>query len=160
MLAAEEGKVDENDSILKVFIFHSNSFNAVASRSTAAAGKATAEKMVTWLYTAMHAAAVILAASAVLVMLWGCFRALRSFVHTEFRGGSATERDALRSRLGHFILLGLELLIVADVIETITAPDMEHIVVLAIIVVIRTVIGLSLNWELAQEEKRERRNQT
>jgi uncharacterized membrane protein len=145
---------------MRVFIFNLTLSMLLASGSAAADGNATAEKLEFWVYTVMHTAAGILAAVAVLVMLWGCIRALGSFVDTEVRGGGVIEQDTLRSRLGHFILFGLELLIVADIIETVTAPDTQHIVVLAIIVVIRTVISFSLNWELAQEDKRARRDQT
>ena len=145
---------------MRLFIFILTLYMLLAPGSTAAEETVTAEKLETWVYTVMHAAAGILAVTAVLVMSWGCIRALWSFVNTEFRGGSAVERGTLRSRLGHFILFGLELLIVADVIETIIVPDIQHIAVLAIIVVIRTVISFSLNWELAQEEKHQRQNQT
>ena len=122
-----------------------------ASGTVAAEGAVTLELSI---YAFMHVAAGTLATIAILVMLWGCIKALWSFINTEFRGGSESERNTLRSRLGHFILFGLELLIVADLIETTTAPDIQHVLVLALIVFIRTVISVSLNWELAQEEKR------
>ncbi len=105
-------------------------------------------------YAAVSVAAGILAAAAVLVMLWGCAQALWLFFLTEIGRGRTPERGSLRSRLGRSILFGLELLIVADVLETITAPDFQHVLVLAMIVAIRTVISFSLNWELSQEDKR------
>ncbi|MBB6431423.1 putative membrane protein [Algisphaera agarilytica] len=55
--------------------------------------------------------------------------------------------------LGFYLLLSLEILLAADIIETLNAPDLEHIVVLGAIVLIRTVISVSLNWELTQERK-------
>ena len=113
-----------------------------------------------WIYNSLHAAAGIVGIVAVLIMLWGVAQTAWRFVGVRIRRGQATEREALRSQLGHFILLGLEMLIVADVIETVTAPDVQHVLVLGLIVVIRTVIAFSLNWELAQEAKRGRRDDT
>ena len=123
----------------------------LSSGSVAAEGTTALKSSI---YAFLHIAAGILATIAVLVMIWGCIRALWSFINTEFRNGSDSERNSLRSRLGQFILFGLELLIVADLIETITAPDIQHVLVLGLIVLIRTVISVSLNWELEQEEKR------
>lgn len=50
--------------------------------------------------------------------------------------------------LGGFVLLGLEILIVADIIETIIRPTLNDIIRLAAIVAIRTVISLFLNKEI------------
>ena len=62
-------------------------------------------------------------------------------------------QHALRQRVGFYLLLGLEFLLAADILETIGAPDLEHITVLAAIVILRTVISWSLNWELRQEHQ-------
>ncbi|MEO5899112.1 MAG: DUF1622 domain-containing protein [Ilumatobacteraceae bacterium] len=55
----------------------------------------------------------------------------------------------LRQRLGRAILLGLELLVAADIIRTVAvAPTFTSAGVLAIIVVIRTFLSFSLEVEL------------
>ncbi len=55
----------------------------------------------------------------------------------------------LRSNLGRGILLGLELLVGADIISTITAPiTFESVGLLAAIVVIRTFLSFSLETEI------------
>ena len=55
----------------------------------------------------------------------------------------------LRSNLGRFILLGLELLVGADIIATITAPlTFESVGLLAAIVAIRTFLSFSLETEI------------
>jgi uncharacterized membrane protein len=57
--------------------------------------------------------------------------------------------DDLRSNLGRGILLGLELLVGADIITTITAPlTFESVGLLAAIVVIRTFLSFSLETEI------------
>jgi uncharacterized membrane protein len=67
-------------------------------------------------------------------------------------GGRASWRGAygkLRIDLGRAILLGLEILIVADIVRTITlAPTIENAVSLGIIVLVRTFLSFSLEVEL------------
>jgi len=56
---------------------------------------------------------------------------------------------ALRQRLGRAILLGLELLVAADIIRTVAVtPTFTSAGVLGIIVVIRTFLSFSLEVEL------------
>ena len=55
----------------------------------------------------------------------------------------------LRNDLGRAILLGLEILIVADIVRTITlAPTIRNAVTLGIIVLVRTLLSFSLEIEL------------
>jgi len=57
--------------------------------------------------------------------------------------------EQFRSNLGRGILLGLELLVGADIISTITAPlSVESVGLLAGIVVIRTFLSFSLETEI------------
>ena len=54
----------------------------------------------------------------------------------------------LRSRIAHSILLGLELLIAADIIATITVqPNLSNVLVLGLIVLIRTFLSFTLELE-------------
>jgi uncharacterized membrane protein len=54
-----------------------------------------------------------------------------------------------RHDLGRAILLGLEVLVAADIIQTVTfTPTMDSVAVLAMIVVIRTFLSWSLALEL------------
>lgn len=56
---------------------------------------------------------------------------------------------AYRQLLGRSILLGLELLVAADIIRTVAvAPTYESVGVLAIIVLIRTFLSFSLELEI------------
>lgn len=55
----------------------------------------------------------------------------------------------LRQTLGKSILLGLEILIAADIIATVvTVPSIESVSILGLIVFIRTFMSLSLQVEL------------
>lgn len=55
----------------------------------------------------------------------------------------------LRESLGAVILLGLEILVAADLVKTVTSPPaLEDALVLALIVLIRTVLSFSLQVEI------------
>jgi uncharacterized membrane protein len=57
--------------------------------------------------------------------------------------------EVLREAFGGVILLGLEILVAADLIRTVAvAPTMENVVILGLIVVIRTFLSFSLQIEI------------
>lgn len=57
--------------------------------------------------------------------------------------------QTLRSNLGRVILLGLEILIIGDIVRTIVVePTINGVVVLGIIVVIRIVLSFALEVEI------------
>lgn len=63
-------------------------------------------------------------------------------------GGTAAF-SVLRTTLGAAILLGLEVLVAADLIRTITSkPSMEDALILGIIVLIRTILSMSIQIEI------------
>ena len=65
-------------------------------------------------------------------------RRRRSGIYTQFR-----------QWLGRSVLLGLELLVAADIIRTVaTSPTLEGVAVLAAIVVIRTFLSFALEMEI------------
>lgn len=56
----------------------------------------------------------------------------------------------LRAGMGRAILLGLELMVAGDIINTVAVePSLSSVAVLAIIVVIRTFLSLSLEVEIS-----------
>lgn len=87
------------------------------------------------------------------VIVWGFALIMVRFFKLEwqrFRGEKiGPRREALRHQFGSYILLGLEILIAADILRTITHPTLQDLALLAGIVVIRTVINFFLDKELA-----------
>ena len=85
------------------------------------------------------------------IIVAGAFGALGIFL---FRmATSAGPRDTLvaafRSNLGRSILLGLEFLVAADIINTVAVePTVQSLIVLAGIVLIRTFLSFSLEVEI------------
>ena len=79
-------------------------------------------------------------------ILVAVFLAIGSWVSTR-DGGRAFK--TLRDSIGMVILLGLEILVAADLVRTVTStPSLTDALVLAIIVLIRTVLSFSLQVEI------------
>jgi uncharacterized membrane protein len=93
----------------------------------------------------------------VLVIVVGVVTGLVRFVRAELsaaRGCNVDEaRAKLRHVLGYYLLLGLEFLIAADIIDTLMKPSAQDLLVLGAIILIRTVISFSLNAELKSEQR-------
>jgi uncharacterized membrane protein len=91
-------------------------------------------------------------ALGVLVILYGVVGGMFHFVRTESRAcwgrDVSAERRKLRHALGYYLLLGLEFLIAADIVDTLTKPGFNDLIVLGSMVLIRTVISHSLSAEL------------
>lgn len=65
------------------------------------------------------------------------------------RAGTGDVYGATRRRLGRAILLGLELLVAADIIRTVALePTLESLAVLAVLILIRTFLSFVLEVEL------------
>ena len=91
-------------------------------------------------FEAIGALSMIVGFLIAIVLGW---RALR-----RGQGGNAAF-SVLRTTLGAAILLGLEVLVAADLIRTITSkPSMEDALILGIIVLIRTILSMSIQIEI------------
>lgn len=98
----------------------------------------------------------------VLVIVYGVVIGLMQFIRSEFRALRGTKVDAerrqLRHLVGYYLLMGLEILIAADIIETLMKPTVNgfnDLIILGSTIIVRTVISWSLNAELkaVQDEK-------
>lgn len=95
--------------------------------------------------------AKLLELAGVAIILVGVALATFWFVREGFQDGTdwRSAYKHYRANLGRGILLGLELLVGADIIGTITAPlTLESVGLLAIIVVIRTFLSFALETEI------------
>lgn len=95
-------------------------------------------------------AARALEVAGVIVIVGGVLIAGLVFVRDLVRPiGRRQAYDRFRANLGRGILLGLELLVGADIIATITSPlTFESVGLLAGIVLIRTFVSISLEMEI------------
>jgi uncharacterized membrane protein len=94
--------------------------------------------------------AKIIELCGVAIILGGIIFAAANFVWEGVRFGDwRLAYDECRSNLGRGILLGLELLVGADIISTITSPlTIESVGLLAGIIVIRTFLSFALETEI------------
>lgn len=90
----------------------------------------------------------------VAIIVWGVILTTYRLLKLEFKRlrqqSIYPEREALRHQLGSYLLLGLEFLIAADIIGTITHPTLNDMAVLGSIVLIRTVISYFIEKEVAE----------
>ncbi len=63
----------------------------------------------------------------------------------------------IRRDFTYKIVLGLEFFIAADLIKSILEPSFDQLVILAIIVAIRTVVGYSLTQEIKELENNDQK---
>src|SRR2546426_12559560 len=103
----------------------------------------------------LHHATFGISVLGVLVIVFGVLCGVVRFLRSELasvRGANVEdERRKLRQVLGYYLLLGLEFLIAADIIDTLMKPTTQDLIILGSIVLIRTIISYSLNSELAHE---------
>ena len=92
---------------------------------------------------------VVEATGAAIMVLGGLWALLAYAVATARRTTGVDAYQQLRLRLGRAILLGLEVLIIGDIVRTIIVdPTLESVAVLGLIVVIRIVLSFSLEVEM------------
>jgi uncharacterized membrane protein len=86
------------------------------------------------------------AAGVAVIALGVCWAFLR-YVATGRAASTPFRR--LRQDLGRGILLGLELLVAADIVRTVAIdPTMDNVLVLGVIVLVRTFLSMTLEVEL------------
>jgi uncharacterized membrane protein len=100
-------------------------------------------------HTISEVVKVVEAAGAAIMVLGG-LGSFVVFVPRALRTKTAPRSyDGLRRNLGRCILLGLEVLIVADIVRTIIVdPTIESVAVLGIVVVIRILLSFALEVEI------------
>jgi len=100
---------------------------------------------------------VVIATIALVVIIWGVFYCVARWIYNEIfnrkNANASARREETRRALGSYILFGLEILIVADIIETVVNPTLEEIAILGAIVLIRTVISVFLDKEIRENEE-------
>src|SRR5947209_702414 len=99
---------------------------------------------------AMDRVAQLFEALGAVVLLGGLLLAVAVASRSWLRGRDGRAAyDALRRSFGGAILLGLEILVAADLLRTVAvAPTLENVAILGIIVLIRTFLSFSLEIEI------------
>jgi len=94
--------------------------------------------------------------AGVLIILFGIVVALFQYLRFAIKKQLQVKGEGINSirlNLGRNILLGLEFIVAADLIGSVTAPDYYSVGLLAIIVVLRTLLSFSINREIVSLSK-------
>lgn len=88
------------------------------------------------------------------ILLYGFAKAIIRFIKVEFKkeefGIKVSSLQAIRCEIGIYILLALDFLIASDIIHTIFEMEMDQLLGLAIMIVVRTGIGYFLGKEIQE----------
>lgn len=89
---------------------------------------------------------------SIIILIWGVALAAVDFFKSGLQKNNrlliTTNNNLIKNFLGSYILLSLEILIAADIIESIIKPTFQDLFKLASLVVIRTVISYFLHKEI------------
>ena len=102
-----------------------------------------------WFDAVLHGASMAMEAAGVAVIAVGALVALAGSLGSFRTSNEPDLYHRFRQRLGRSILIGLELLVAADIIGTVAVePTLENVLILALIVLIRTFLSVSLSVEI------------
>ncbi|MFH0791337.1 MAG: DUF1622 domain-containing protein [Candidatus Omnitrophota bacterium] len=85
-----------------------------------------------------------------LITIWGIVISLFEFLKKEIlqRNEAIKLNEAIRIKLGSYLVLALEFFIAGDIVKTIITPSWESLGILGAIVVIRTILSYFLTKDL------------
>jgi uncharacterized membrane protein len=106
------------------------------------------------LAAALETVASLIELFAIVVLLNGLLRFVLAYVAAEARfrdnPASAARLNAGRVDLSRYILSGLEVFIVSDIIRTVLSPTLDGLAVLGALVAIRSAISFFLEREIRE----------
>ena len=94
---------------------------------------------------------------AIGILIFGLIKSLFNYLKTEFKEKFHTPirlLQIIRCEIGIYILLALDFLIAADLIQTVTDLTQEKLIELGVMIVLRTIIGYFLGKEVEDIETR------
>lgn len=90
---------------------------------------------------------------SITIIVYGTILAIIQFIKNLINKTPSGIRQ-IRADFGGYLLLGLELLIGADIIKTIVEPTYQELIILAGIVILRTILSVFLNKEIKDLESK------
>lgn len=93
----------------------------------------------------LHWLAFFFTALSIGVILFGFLKSLKSLF---FNLNNTPIETLMREGFDKYILVGLQFLIVADIIDTIILRDFQNIILVLLIVIIRTI----MSWEIEKHK--------
>jgi uncharacterized membrane protein len=105
------------------------------------------------MFDIIHLCAVILGYAGAVLIIYGGFRAIVKVLFLEF-SKPAFSYNQIRREFTDKIVFGLEFLIAGDILSTLLSPTQQDLINLAVVVVIRTVLGYFLGKEKPEPDSR------
>ena len=102
------------------------------------------------IYDILHYCAVILGFAGVILIIFGGLRSIIRIILHEFFSRTSHTYNQIRRDFTDKIVFGLEFLIAADILATLLSPTQQDLINLAVVVVIRTILGYFLSKEAAE----------
>ena len=97
----------------------------------------------------LRTAIIALEVAGITIILLGAIVASWIFIRHLFSDGFEAAYRPFRATLGRTILMGLELLVAADILKSLVMPhQLENLLGLAVLMFARTFLSLSLNVEI------------
>ncbi|WP_062400101.1 DUF1622 domain-containing protein [Methanogenium cariaci] len=101
----------------------------------------------------LHILTFFFEVTGAIIIIYGGLTAIVKMLLLEFRRIKIPPYNQIRMSLTSKIVFGLEFLIAADILATIVAPPtQQELIMLAVVVVIRTVLGYFLEKEALEFE--------
>lgn len=110
-------------------------------------------------YSYLEPVVSILDFASMFIILWGFLIGFLRFIYVEFfhPEGKFMQYQELRRSVGLYIILGLEFMIVSDLLQTVSQErSHDALISLGSLVVIRTVISYFLGKEMKEAEDEEK----
>ena len=104
---------------------------------------------------ALHVTVEVIDIIGVIILLFGFIKILLKYIKTEFKNIAHTpirKLQKIRCEMGIYILLGLDFLIVSDIIQTILNLSVEELIKLSALILLRTIISYFLGKEIIEIE--------
>ncbi|MES2204049.1 MAG: DUF1622 domain-containing protein [Pseudomonadota bacterium] len=108
-----------------------------------------------WFDTALLFLKHLISLAGTIIIFSGTCVAFVRYVRSRTYKRLDSEFNSIRLNLGQTILLGLEFIVAADVIETTIAPDYYALGIVIIVVAIRMMLSMSLSKEIEQDRVRQ-----
>jgi uncharacterized membrane protein len=123
---------------------------AAAAQGSATSGEEGAEPAAAWIESTIHWTVRAIEVVGIATIVIGAVAAVVVYLHRTLRQGPReAEYHRFRAALGRSILLGLEFLVAADIINTVAIdPTLESVAVLAAVVLVRTFLSFALEVEI------------
>lgn len=106
----------------------------------------------------LESIAVIIDLIGIAIILYGFVISLISFVRAEIARFGDVDAilacQSVRLQLGTYILLGIEFMIASDIVHTVISREIDALIFVAALVVIRTAISFFLGRELAEAQQK------